>query len=306
MNYRSATQQAIAIANSELGKFFPNERMCPRLKNWLYICLTRRNPHYDTREYRREFEYSPTAMLSELAKNHIDSQLVARIRSGGYIDERKLEWIEGTDVFLTVFTPILFKLNHHTITPIIQNASNLTICRMTMDGMDGDHLEKESTLILARAEWLAFKEVINTFTWARKDKGITSIEKIRQAAQELGVERALSNYPPIHHGYWPGFVSYIFSLDMNKEMAQKVSVYAKKLIRQSTRIKTKGKGQVNVLIDTETIKKLEKICRETKLSKAKLITALIDSYRTITNDIDTAFQNTNVQPEHLSPKIWDV
>lgn len=303
ISHHAATQLAINTANLLLGKFFPNERMCPRLKNWLYICLVRRYPEYHSLQYRQEFELSPAAMFGELSRNKIDNHFVARIRAGGYVDESKLKWLEGTDVFLSVFEPMLNKLNHQTITPIRQNASYLTTCFMIVDGMAGGQLEKEQTLILAREQWLAFKEVINTFTWARKDKGTTSVLKIRQAAQELCVEGPISSLHRIQYGYWPGLVSYIFSLDINKETARKVSSRAKVLIRQSTREKTKGKGQVNVLINAETIKKLEKICRETKLSKAKLITTLIDNYSTYNNESDTAIQNIHTQSMYPKPQI---
>lgn len=294
ISHQAATQRGIDRGNLIFAKFFPEERMCPRLKNWLYICLVRRSPSYNSLEYRQNFVLSPPMMLDELSKCCIDKQMVARIRAGGYVDESKLEWLERTDVFLTVFVPILNKLNHPTITPITQNASNYTACLMVVDSMAGDQIEKESTLLLARKEWIAFKEIINIFTWARKDKGIISISKIRQAAQELGVERAGSISPEIQHGYWPGFVSYIFSLEINIETARKISAYAKNLIRQSTRKKTKGKGQVNVLIDDETIKKLEKICKEKRLSKAKLITEFIDNYNYYPKEIDAAIQRAKM------------
>lgn len=306
ISQKMAIQRAIDTANHLLGKFFPNERMCPRLKNWLYICLVRNASHYHSPEFRQTFVFSPSSMLSALLENHINDKVVARIRAGGYIDESRLKWLEGTDVFLSAFEAIINKLNHPTITPIAQNASNLTICLMMVDGMAGDHVEKESTLTLAREEWLTFKEIINIFTWARKDKGTTSIVKIRQAAQELGVEGPIASRHRIQYGYWPGFVSYIFSLDMNRETAKSVSSYAKTLIRQSTREKTIGKGQVNVLIDTDTIKKLEKICRETKLSKAKLITALINNYGTYNTLIYPVPKNTNIQPVYTDHRIQPI
>lgn len=274
--------------------YFPGEAITNRLVNWLHLVVI----WLDGRlEYRVEFDVRarPELLINELKGKHISPDKVKEIRCAKMYEERFFNWFEGSEIFYHTFMFSIYEQQIKFTQPTVFNARRKEECIMLVDGITGDRDTIDVFLSNAQKRWEKFKPIIETLKWVRKGDFQKNCEKFYSAYIESG------EFIPHTREYYSTddpyikFMLLIFSLGIEKEMAKRISTQAKKTLRQCLPRKTKEKGQVNVLICNSTIEKLEKLCKANKISKAKLITEIIENYSKYNKEIDSAIQRAKIE-----------
>lgn len=281
------------IYSKALAKYFPDEPIDNRLMNWLYLYLALTDREYDKPFNRYKFSH-PESFINELSKNDIRPELLKAFRYGMMFEKHYFDWFEESEVFYQVFKYCIFEQRFPVIQPIVLNRGIVETCIMLFDGIDRDRETKYVFLLNTKNTWNEFRAIIKTLNWVRKGNIERNVEAINSSFERIGTYKPhAQKYFDITDPYI-GFMVYIFSLNLNQITAKKLSTEAKIIIRQSQTRETKGKSQINVLINNLTIGKLERLCKAKNLSKASLITELIDNYNYYNKEIDAAIQKAKI------------
>lgn len=291
-------QQPKSILSARQAKvfveYFPGEPITNRLINWLHLQLVWANGRLDVCTSLDVLVW-PNILIDELKKMWITPDKVKEVRLAKMYEKHHFFWFEESDIFYHTFMYSIHEQKLDFTSPILLKPGRVDQCIMLFDGIIGDRCTTDIFLLNAKQRWADFKPVIEVLKWVRKGDFEKNRDAVISSFDSVGVFIPITKNIYFTDDPYIEFMVYIFSLGISKHAAKSISTQAKKIIRQSLPRRTKGKSQVNVLIDNFTINKLENICKSKNSSKANLITELINNYSAYGKEIDSAIQEAKIK-----------
>lgn len=194
---------------------------------------------------------------------------------GQYVSNELIGWFEDSERFF-LWISNQFVVRGFCATVIVRNPLGLGFRDKTivlLDRLAVNPREKEWLLDDLRKQWNDRKLGSQWFEWAKEGD---EKEKIGFAYRCFAEVRGNRFHDSVEPTTFAEFLTEIDRENMNSHMAKMISDKAKSRWRQQEYRKDKSKRkQLNVLLDVETIKKLDDISRKSNTSYAKIVQILI-------------------------------